>query len=125
MTAYAKLRNFNAEAIEHLYKALIIELHELASKHRDLVEASTRLGCFYCETLWLKSEKPVEKWIDREKTAMCPWCEIDSVLPSAMPVPLTPQLLRDMHAFWFALGPPLAVQVPRPTGGDDGQRDDR
>jgi hypothetical protein len=34
-------------------------------------------------------------------TALCPRCGIDAVLPSAVPVALTAELLAAMHAHWF------------------------
>ena len=55
--------------------------------------------------------REISEWIDGPQlasgetpagvTALCPRCGIDAVLPSAMPVPLTTDLLAEMHSHWF------------------------
>ena len=36
-----------------------------------------------------------------EQTALCPKCEIDSVIGSASEFPITKDFLERMHAHWF------------------------
>ena len=55
-------------------------------------------GCFYCLAIFPASE--ITKWIDMTETAICPRCGVDSVLPGGRG---TPEVLREMHEYWFAL----------------------
>lgn len=35
------------------------------------------------------------------RTAVCPYCSVDSVIGLASGLELTPEFLRRMHAYWF------------------------
>jgi wobble nucleotide-excising tRNase len=82
-------------------------IHQHSIHHRSLLEQSDRCGCFYCEKIYSPSE--VEEWIDEQDdsdpdsgvTALCPYCGIDAVLPSAAGIDLTPALLTAMHRHYF------------------------
>ena len=83
-------------------------IHKFSDHHRDLMARSDRAGCFYCQEFFAPAE--ILDWIDapdddnpsdKGATALCPKCGIDAVLPSAAPVQLTPELLAEMHDFWF------------------------
>jgi hypothetical protein len=73
------------------------------------MERSERAGCFHCLAIYDSSE--IIEWIDdiagttrattRAVTALCPRCGIDSVLPSAAPIKISPELLAVMHQYWF------------------------
>ena len=73
------------------------ELHRLSSGHRDRILGSQPCGCFCCRSVF-PPERIVE-WVDEGRTALCPKCGIDAVLPES--VGLTDQLLREMSAYWF------------------------
>lgn len=75
----------------------IILAHKHSIRNLPLLEVAHRAHCFYC----LKSFSPSEitKWVDRGRTALCPHCGIDSVLPASM-VP-SPDFLREMEDYWF------------------------
>ena len=47
------------------------------------------------------SPSRISQWIDQEQTALCPECEIDSVIGSASGYPITKEFLERMHAHWF------------------------
>ena len=47
--------------------------------NRETVKESTICGCFFCMNVYL-SEQVVD-WCDKGQTAICPHCEIDSVIP--------------------------------------------
>jgi hypothetical protein len=40
-------------------------------------------------------------WLSLEGTALCPYCDIDSVIRSASGFDLTKQLLSKMNEYWF------------------------
>lgn len=73
--------------------------HKASSLHRDKVLASDTCGCFYCLSCFGPGE--VVEWTDRDQTALCPRCGIDSVIGSASGWPLTADFLREMRAHWF------------------------
>ena len=52
-------------------------------------------GCYHCARVFVASR--IVKWTDNEQTALCPFCGIDSVLPSAV----SHDFLRRARAHWF------------------------
>jgi hypothetical protein len=78
--------------------------HRHSSAHRAAVLASNLCGCFYCLATFAPSE--ILDWVDKDaegvgKTALCPRCGIDSVLPSSSGLPLDRGFLERMHEYWF------------------------
>jgi hypothetical protein len=45
----------------------------------------------------------VTHWIDEEQAAMCPKCDIDSVIGSASGFPIDARFLKQMDADWFGI----------------------
>lgn len=78
----------------------LCRLHDLASRHRQAVQLSALVGCFYC--LGLSDPAAIKEWVDKGETALCPRCSIDAVLPGSE-VELTAELLQAMKAHWFAV----------------------
>lgn len=70
-------------------------LHAQANYHRAQVEASQTCGCFYCKAIFAPSQ--IQDWIDKDQTALCPKCGIDSVLPEQP----SAAALEAMHQYWF------------------------
>ena len=85
-------------------------LHRQCANHRQAVTAAARCGCFYCERIFESSA--ILDWVDDGKTALCPHCGIDSVVPEMPARLLTPDLLRDMNAYWFQRS--ISVPSARP-----------
>lgn len=63
-------------------------------------------GCFNC--LEIFSPELINQWFDTQgngdKTALCPYCGIDSVLGDACGVDVTPSLLWLMNEVFFGDG---------------------
>lgn len=82
------------------------QLHLASSCHERALKASKLAGCFYCLEIFPPSE--IVRWVNDPdtmglrdgRTALCPKCGIDSVLPDAA-VPLSKDLLKDMQKEWF------------------------
>lgn len=89
-------------------------LHRLSSFHRRAVLAAPRVGCFCCLRIFKPSEiksgcdhraksiyaskSATKEW----KTACCPYCMVDSILPDrTFGFRLTKKLLVAMEARWF------------------------
>jgi hypothetical protein len=59
----------------------LIRAHEYCILNRAELERSDACGCFYCERIFHPNE--INEWTDDEKTALCPYCGIDSVPASS------------------------------------------
>ena len=55
-------------------------------------------GCFFC----LKIFNPVQicRWLN-EETALCPYCNVDAVIPESCDYELDDSLLLAMKEYWF------------------------
>ncbi len=78
--------------------------HERSIFHKSEIISSEICGCFYCLETFPPSE--IEEWTDqdfedKEETALCPKCGIDSVIGSASGFPITKEFLLRMHNHWF------------------------
>lgn len=74
-----------------------------ASKNRKAVESSNKCGCYYCFSIY--SAKEVNDFIrerDGESTAICPNCQIDSVVPDAT-IAIDEKTLRQVHSNLFGV----------------------
>ena len=75
--------------------------HTDSSDHREAINHSDSIGCFYCRTV---QPADIQEWIDGDQTALCPSCGIDAVLPGIFDLYTDPQFLKRMYARWF-VGP--------------------
>ncbi|MEM9244380.1 MAG: hypothetical protein AAGA67_01350 [Cyanobacteria bacterium P01_F01_bin.153] len=61
------------------------------------------MRCFYCCKIFKPSA--IADWIDEpnstEQTALCPHCEIDSVIGDHSGIPITEEFLKKMQRHWF------------------------
>jgi hypothetical protein len=74
--------------------------HKACMRNRDDLEISGICGCFYCLAIFRPSL--VKSWVDDEQTALCPYCSIDSVLPSSKHAKwVTDEFLAAMNKRWF------------------------
>ena len=63
--------------------------------NRDRITAAPSCGCFYC--LATVPGDDVREWVDDGRTALCPRCGIDSVLPDVT----DDDTLRVLHHYRF------------------------
>lgn len=77
--------------------------HRHSSNHRSEVLSSESCACFFCLAVFSPAE--IQEWVDEHDglgtTALCPRCGIDSVIGSNAGVPLDPEFLGKMRAYWF------------------------
>jgi hypothetical protein len=66
------------------------------NNHKEPVLASSKVGCFYCLTIYSPAE--IIEWT-LDNSVLCPHCGIDSVLPDSEQ--LSPRFLQEMHNYWF------------------------
>ena len=80
------------------------EAHKHSTNNRTELSTSTKCGCFCCCSIFNPVE--VERWIDEDEqgvgqTAMCPRCEIDSVIGEQSGYPISLEFLKLMEHYWF------------------------
>jgi hypothetical protein len=76
-----------------------IRAHKHCFKNREEIVKSAMCGCFYCLAIFPPSD--VTHWIDESQTAMCPKCDIDSVIGSESGFLIDARLLKQMESHWF------------------------
>lgn len=79
---------------------IIIQAHKHSFKNRKEIEQSTICGCFHCRRTF--SPDKINEWTDKQETALCPHCGIDSVIGDATGYPLTKEFLKEMDLYWFS-----------------------
>jgi len=83
----------------------ILGAHKHCSRHRSEILASEKCGCFYCLLIFGSDE--IESWCDEVddigQTALCPRCQIDSVIGSSSGYPITESFLEEMKKHWFSI----------------------
>lgn len=82
----------------------LIRAHDKCRLHKTEVTSSERCGCFYCKRIFPPSE--IKEWVDKkrhdkEHTALCPYCGIDSVIGSKSGYPIDETFLAKMNEHWF------------------------
>ena len=73
--------------------------HKYSSNHRPELEKDNICGCFFC--LRIYNPKEIKEWIDSGTTAICPKCDIDSVIGESSGFPITKEFLIAMNKKWF------------------------
>ena len=75
--------------------------HKKSFKNAAAVRQSTKCGCFNCQRIF-DANKVIDFVTERDgqKTALCPYCGIDSVIQD-FNVEVTPALLKTMNREWF------------------------
>ena len=83
------------------------QVHSECGWHEKAILNSHQCGCFYCCQIFNTSE--IIDWIDEPedcprgpgKTALCPRCNIDAVLPESNLYHLNFELLKAMNKEYF------------------------
>lgn len=96
--------------------------HKYCFKNSEQLKNDKVCGCFYCLSIfspkdiknWLKEKSPINVLnvddskenltkieSDEEKTALCPFCQIDSVIGESCGYAITKEFLLKMNDYWF------------------------
>ena len=83
------------------------KIHDACGWHEDAILKSNNCGCFYCLSIF--PPNAIEEWIQEQedcprgpgKTAVCPNCGIDSVLPDNIGIAITKEFLTEMQKKFF------------------------
>ena len=82
-------------------------IHKKSGWHEEEIQSSSTCGCFYCLDIYPPSE--IEEWIEegeetipgKGKTAICPKCGIDAVLPESSDYEMSIEFLKVMNEAYF------------------------
>jgi hypothetical protein len=75
-----------------------VKAYEHCKLNRAELDSSSVCGCFNCLSTFAPTD--ISEWVDEGRTALCPECEVDSVIGSAAGFPMTPEFLLQMHEHW-------------------------
>jgi hypothetical protein len=70
-----------------------------AFRNRKAIEESELVGCFSCCQIYPKTE--ILEWTDKKETAICPKCNVDTVIAQLAGIPLDENTLKQLNSFWF------------------------
>ena len=89
-----------------------IEAHYYCYDNRDQLAKDEKCGCFECLRIFSPTE--IHHWVNpidnRNTTALCPYCGMDTVIGENCGFPLTEELLRKMRYYWMEKEPELTAQ---------------
>jgi hypothetical protein len=74
-------------------------IHKKCTNNKCIIKNEAVCGCFYCQKIFGGDE--ITKYIDQDKTALCPHCRVDAVLVSNDCITVDKALLKAMHAKYF------------------------
>lgn len=80
----------------------IIDAHGHSVHNKEEIENSKFCGCFSCLRIFKPDQ--ITQWgyvMPPKDFAVCPYCEIDSIIGDASGYPVTDEFLRSMNAYWF------------------------
>lgn len=79
------------------------EIYRYSYENKTILSKVKKCGCFYCKTIFRVNE--ISDWINdkNNKTAMCPYCMIDSVIPESLnnEYELNDELLSELNDMYF------------------------
>lgn len=77
-----------------------VAAHDHCGSNLKELKNSQKCGCFYCLNIF--SPQEIRRWIDNGQTALCPHCQIDSVIGDASGYSITKEFLKVMRDYWFS-----------------------
>lgn len=82
-------------------KKIYSKAHRLSSNNKTLLMNSEYCGCFYCIKIF--NYYDINEWRTDsiDKTALCPHCQVDSVIPKSPLYQLDILFLEKMYKVWF------------------------
>jgi hypothetical protein len=78
-----------------------IAAHKHSIRHREEIMRSEVCGCSFCLRVFAPAR--IDSWWDKDQTAVCPYCRVDSVIGSASGFPITTEFLSLMEKHWFGV----------------------
>ena len=82
--------------------SMLIGAKDCSRKNRDSLARSVSCGCYNCVTIFLAND--IRDWKqedDRNLTALCPYCNEETVIGDDAVYPMKKDFLRAMNAYWI------------------------
>ena len=73
-------------------------LRARSMNNRGALLDAKECGCFFCLKLFDPAQ--IRSWLN-EETALCPYCNVDAVIPESCDYELDDSLLLAMKEYWF------------------------
>lgn len=83
--------------LDHSMGNIYRDAHKYCDHNKAILKESKICGCFYCQSLF--NYDKITDWIG--DTALCPYCDIDSVIPKNEKYAFPVDILQGMHDIWF------------------------
>lgn len=77
----------------------LIKLHKYAIHNRKGIEKTDTCGCFHCKNIFYSGN--ITEWTDDGKTAICPYCGVDSIIYNKKDYIITSNDLEDLNRYYF------------------------
>ena len=78
----------------------IMIAHQYCTNNKEDLRNDLVCGCFYCLEIFNPTE--INEWIpDTKGTAVCPYCNVDSIIGESSGFPITKEFLTKMNDYWF------------------------
>lgn len=90
----AKKKHFSLDEKKQLEK-----LYTYSRNNVELIKNSTNCYCFACKQRLDVSD--IYIFVDNKKTAVCPNCKVDAILPDAIDETLNKEIINKMNQYWF------------------------
>lgn len=105
MRTIASYENLPELPVRKDYDKELEEIHKFSRHNKNMLEQSILCYCFHCKRKY--EPKLIVEWCDEGVTAICPFCYIDSIIPSHIPsktnVFIT-EFINRMYDYWFVQG---------------------
>lgn len=79
----------------------IEEAIQYSTKNDKEIRKSKLVGCYYCLKIYPASEISDKDFLAEERTAVCSYCQTDSVLPDTSGFKMDESTLQEIHKVWF------------------------
>lgn len=79
----------------------IDEAIKYATSNEKEIQKSKIAGCYFCLRVYPASEITDEDYLVEERTAMCPHCQVNAVLPDTSGFELSTETLEKIHNYYF------------------------
>lgn len=76
----------------------IKKIYKLTINNKNFVLNSDKVGCFFCKNIF--SSKEIVNYVDDGTTAICPKCDIDSIVCDSI-ADVNEPMLNALHTFYF------------------------
>jgi hypothetical protein len=76
----------------------IKNLYKYSFENKIFIENSNKCACYFCLSIF--EPKEIKEWTDSGETAICPRCQVDSVLADST-IEISEELLTQANKHWF------------------------